>query len=118
MREVRVIGFVGNPERFGYNDHIALMRRRGNGNVVYDLMNNTDTTIADDIMRCDKIYVIGDASEMPSEAQDIIGYATIMCKPILPLYNVTPEDIRLWTANFCINMAEGLMMLNEFNEDD
>jgi hypothetical protein len=36
-----------------------------------------------------------------------------MGKPILSLNGITESEIRCFTINFCMNMAEGLMAVNE-----
>lgn len=111
MKEVKVIGFCGNKNRFDYDQLVEDMRSKGN--IVYDFMNTSDDTLAQDILRCDKLYVVGEKWEMNELAQDVMSYANLMGKPILSLNGITESEIRCFTINFCMNMAEGLMMLNE-----
>jgi hypothetical protein len=111
MREVKVVGYVGNQNRFDYDQLVAQARSRGQ--VVYDFMNTSDDTLAQDILKCDKLYVIGEKYEMSELAKDVIAYANLMGKPILTLNGITEIEIRHFTINFCMNMAEGLMMVNE-----
>lgn len=111
MREVKVIGFCGNKNRFDYDQLVEDMRSKGN--IVYDLMNTSEDTLAQDILKCDKLYVIGEKFEMDELAQDIIAYANLMGKPILSLNGITESEIRCYTITFCLNMAEGLMAVNE-----
>lgn len=111
MREVKVIGFCGNKYRFDY-DHLV-ENMKGKGKIVYDFMNTSDDTLAQDILKCDKLYVIGENYEMNELAQDVIAYANLMGKPIFSLNGITESEIRCFTINFCMNMAEGLMAVNE-----
>lgn len=111
MKEVKVIGYVGNKYRFDYDALIYEARR--SGQEVYDFMNTSDDTLAQDILKCDKLYVIGEKYEMNELAQDVIAYANLMGKPILSLNGITESEIRCFTINFCMNMAEGLMAVNE-----
>jgi hypothetical protein len=111
MREVKVVGYVGNKNRYDYDQLVAQARSRGL--VAYDLMNTSDDTLAQDILRCDKLYVVGEKYEMSELAQDVIAYANLMGKPILSLNGITESEIRCFTINFCMNMAEGLMAVNE-----
>lgn len=111
MREVKVIGYVGNKNRFDYD--AMVYEARNKGQVVCDLMDTSDDTLAQDILRCEKLYVIGEKFEMNELAQDVIAYANLMGKPILSLNGITESEIRCFTINFCMGMAEGLMMLNE-----
>lgn len=111
MREVKVVGFCGNKYRFDY-DHLV-ENMKGKGKIVYDFMNTSDDTLAQDILKCNKLYVIGEKYEMNELAQDVIAYANLMGKPILSLNGITESEIRCFTINFCMNMAEGLMMVNE-----
>lgn len=111
MREVKVVGYVGNKNRYDYDQLVAQARSRGL--VAYDLMNTAEEHVCDDILRCDKIYVVGEKFEMNELAQDIIAYANIMQKPINSLDGITESEIRCFTINFCMGMAEGLMMVNE-----
>lgn len=111
MREVKVVGYVGNKNRYDYDQLVAQARSRGL--VAYDLMNTAEEHVCDDILRCDKIYVVGEKFEMNELAQDIIAYANMMQKPINSLDGITESEIRCFTINFCMNMAEGLMMVNE-----
>lgn len=109
--EVKVIGYVGNQNRFDYDPLVEQARSRGQ--LVYDFMNTSDDTLAQDILKCDKLYVIGEKYEMSELAQDVIAYANLMGKPILSLNGITESEIRCFTINFCMNMAEGLMAVNE-----
>lgn len=111
MKEVKVIGYVGNQNRFDYDPLVEQARSRGK--IVYDFMNTSEDTIAQDILKCDKLYVIGEKHEMSELAQDVIAYANLMGKPILSLNGITESEIRCYTIAFCMNMAEGLMMVNE-----
>ena len=111
MREVKVVGYVGNKNRYDYDQLVAQARSRGL--VAYDFMNTSDDTLAQDILKCDKLYVIGEKYEMSELAQDVIAYANLMGKPILSLNGITESEIRCFTINFCMNMAEGLMAVNE-----
>lgn len=111
VKEVKVIGYVGNKYRFDYDALVYEARR--SGQVVYDFMNTSDDTLAQDILKCDKLYVIGEKYEMNELAQDVIAYANLMGKPILSLNGITESEIRCFTINFCMNMAEGLMLANE-----
>ena len=111
MREVKVVGYVGNKNRYDYDQLVAQARSRGL--VAYDLMNTAEEHVCDDILRCDKIYVVGEKFEMNELAQDIIAYANMMQKPINSLDGITESEIRCFTINFCMNMAEGLMAVNE-----
>ncbi len=111
MKEVKVIGYVGNKYRFDYDALVYEARR--SGQEVYDFMNTSDDTLAQDILKCDKLYVIGEKYEMNELAQDVIAYANLMGKPILSLNGITETEIRCFTINFCMNMAEGLMAVNE-----
>lgn len=111
MKEVKVIGYVGNKYRFDYDALVYEARR--SGQEVYDFMNTSDDTLAQDILKCDKLYVIGEKYEMNELAQDVIAYANLMGKPILSLNGITESEIRCFTINFCMNMAEGLMAVNE-----
>lgn len=111
MKEVKVIGYVGNQNRFDYDPLVDQARSRGQ--LVYDFMNTSDDTLAQDILKCDKLYVIGEKYEMNELAQDVIAYANLMGKPILSLNGITESEIRCFTINFCMNMAEGLMAVNE-----
>ncbi len=111
MREVKVVGFCGNKYRFDY-DHLV-ENMKGKGKIVYDFMNTSDDTLAQDILKCNKLYVIGEKYEMNELAQDVIAYANLMGKPILSLNGITESEIRCFTINFCMNMAEGLMAVNE-----
>lgn len=111
MKEVKVIGYVGNQNRFDYDPLVEQARSRGQ--LVYDFMNTSDDTLAQDILKCDKLYVIGEKFEMSELAQDVIAYANLMGKPILSLNGITESEIRCFTINFCMNMAEGLMAVNE-----
>lgn len=111
MKEVKVIGYVGNQNRFDYDPLVEQARSRGQ--LVYDFMNTSDDTLAQDILKCDKLYVIGEKYEMNELAQDVIAYANLMGKPILSLNGITESEIRCFTINFCMNMAEGLMAVNE-----
>ena len=111
MKEVKVIGYVGNKYRFDYDALVYEARR--SGQEVYDFMNTSDDTLAQDILKCDKLYIIGEKFEMNELAQDVIAYANLMGKPILSLNGITESEIRCFTINFCMNMAEGLMAVNE-----
>lgn len=111
MKEVKVIGYVGNKYRFDYD--ALVYEARHSGQEVYDLMNTSDDTLAQDILKCNKLYVIGEKYEMNELAQDIIAYANLMGKPILSLNGITESEIRCFTINFCMNMAECLMAVNE-----
>ena len=111
MKEVKVIGYVGNKYRFDYDALVYEARR--SGQEVYDFMNTSDDTLAQDILKCDKLYVIGEKYEISELAQDIIAYANLMGKPILSLNGITESEIRCFTINFCMNMAECLMAVNE-----
>lgn len=111
MKEVKVIGYVGNKYRFDYDALVYEARR--SGQEVYDFMNTSDDTLAQDILKCDKLYVIGEKYEMNELAQDVIAYANLMGKPILSLNGITESEIRCFTINFCMNMADGLMAVNE-----
>lgn len=111
MREVKVVGYVGNKNRYDYDQLVAQARSRGL--VAYDLMNTAEEHVCEDILRCDKIYVVGEKFEMNELAQDIIAYANMMQKPINSLDGITESEIRCFTINFCMNMAEGLMAVNE-----
>lgn len=111
MKEVTVVGYVGNKNRYDYDQLIAQARSRGL--ITYDLMNTSEEHVCDDILRCDKIYIIGEKFEMNELAQDIIAYANMMQKPINSLDGITESEIRCFTINFCMNMAEGLMAVNE-----
>lgn len=111
MNKFKVIGFCGNKNRFDYDQTIENMMVKGT--IVFDLMNTSEDTLAQDILRCDKIYVIGEKFEMGELAQDIIAYANLTGKPILSLNGITESEIRCYTITFCLNMAEGLMMVNE-----
>ena len=111
MKEVKVIGYVGNKNRFDYDALVDQAHLKGQ--VVYDFMNTSDDTLAQDILKCDKLYIIGEKFEMNELAQDVIAYANLMGKPILSLNGITESEIRCFTINFCMNMAEGLMAVNE-----
>lgn len=111
MNKFKVIGFCGNKNRFDYDQTIENMVVKGT--IVFDFMNTSEDTLAQDILRCDKLYVIGEKYEMSELAQDIIAYANLMGKPILSLNGITESEIRCFTINFCMNMAEGLMAVNE-----
>lgn len=111
MKEVKVIGYVGNKYRFDYDALVYEARR--SGQEVYDFMNTSDDTLVQDILKCDKLYVIGEKYEMSELAQDVIAYANLMGKPILSLNGITESEIRCFTINFCMNMVEGLMAVNE-----
>lgn len=111
MKEVKVIGYVGNKYRFDYDALVYEARR--SGQEVYDFMNTSDDTLTQDILKCDKLYVIGEKYEMSELAQDVIAYANLMGKPILSLNGITESEIRCFTINFCMNMAEGLTAVNE-----
>ena len=111
MKEVKVIGYVGNKYRFDYDALVYEARR--SGQEVYDFMNTSDDTLVQDILKCDKLYVIGEKYEMSELAQDVIAYANLMGKPILSLNGITESEIRCFTINFCMNMAEGLTAVNE-----
>lgn len=111
MKEVKIIGYVGNKYRFDYDALVYEARR--SGQEVYDFMNTSEDTLAQDILKCGKLYVIGEKFEMDELAQDVIAYANLMGKPILSLNGITESEIRRFTINFCMNMAEGLMLLDE-----
>ena len=111
MKEVKVIGYVGNKNRFDYD--AMVYEARNKGQLVYDFMNTSDDTLAQDILKCDKLYVIGEKYEMNELAQDVIAYANLMGKPILSLNGITESEIRCFTINFCKNMAVCLMAINE-----
>lgn len=111
MKEVKVIGYVGNKYRFDYDALVYEARR--SGQEVYDFMNTSDDTLVQDILKCDKLYVIGEKYEMSELAQDVIAYANLMGKPILSLNGITESEIRCFTINFCMKMAEGLTAVNE-----
>lgn len=111
MKEVKVIGYVGNKNHIDYDTLVELARSRGQ--IVYDFMNTSEDTLAQDILKCDKLYIIGEKFEMNELAQDVIAYANLMGKPILSLNGITESEIRCFTINFCMNMAEGLMAVNE-----
>lgn len=116
MKEEKVIGYVGNKYRFDYD--AMIYEARHSGQVVYDFMNTSEDTLAQDILKCDKLYIIGEKYEMSELAQDVIAYANLMGKPILSLNGITESEIRCFTINFCMNMAEGLMLVNEANRLD
>lgn len=111
MKKVKVIGYVGNKNRFDYDAMVYEARYKGQ--LVYDFMNTPDDTLVQDILKCEKLYVIGEKYEMSEHAQDIIAYANLMGKPILSLHGITESEIRCFTINFCMNMAECLMVINE-----
>ena len=111
MSKTIVAGYVGNTNRYDYYRIIA--QTRSEGQVAYDLMNTAEEHVCSDIFICDKIYVIGEKYEMNELSQDIIAYANLMGKPILSLNGITESEIRCFTINFCMNMAEGLMAINE-----
>ena len=116
MNKLKVIGFCGNKNRFDYDNTIENMMAKGT--IVFDLMNTSEDTLAQDILTCNKIYVIGEKFEMNELAQDVIAYANLMGKPILSLHGITESEIRCFTINFCMNMAEGLMLVNETDRLD
>lgn len=111
MEEVKVIGYVGNKNRYDYEQIVRQSRSRGV--FTYDLMNTAEEHVCNDILSCDKIYIVGEKYEMSEFAQDVIAYANLMGKPILSLNGITESEIRCFTINFCMNMAEGLMAVNE-----
>ncbi len=105
------VGYVGNKNRYDYDQLVE--QARSKGLIVYNLMNVPEEYICDDILRCGKIYVVGEKYEMNEFAQDVIAYANLMGKPILSLNGITESEIRRFTINFCMNMAESLMLLDE-----
>lgn len=109
-KKIDRIGYVGNPNRYDYDEYVALARSRGK--IAYNLMIASDEHLCADIIKCEKIHVIGEKWEMPSKAKNIIAYANIIGIPILCLNDITESDIREFTIEFCFDMAFSLIDIN------
>ena len=107
MAKVKTVGYCGNTHHKDYDD--LIWEARDNGIMTYNLMTTDDLTLCDDIIKCEKIYVIGDFYEIPAQARRIIAYAFIIGKPILSIGGLDETFYRNCTVEFCLNMAEGLL---------
>ena len=115
MAKVKTVGYCGNTHHKDYDD--LIWEARDNGIMTYNLMTDNELTVCDDIIKCEKIYVVGDFYEIPPFARKIIAYAFIIGKSILSIGELDESFYRHCTAEFCIDMAMGLLDDGEpFNE--
>lgn len=117
--EKRCIAYVGNVNRFDYEDVIEFAKE--NGVKTYDLMNTSDEQKTQDLLEAKSLVVIGEWWEIPKDARDIIGLAQIIGKPVRCLNDVPGGFRKMCIVNFCTELADSILFAegtSELGEDD
>lgn len=116
---MKIIAYVGNPNRFDYDDIIEFAK--DSGVKTYNLMDTSQEQTTQDLLEAKSLVVIGEWWEIPKDARDIIGLAQIIGKPIRYLNDVPVGFQKLCIVNFCTELADGILFAegtSELGDDD
>lgn len=103
--EIEIVGFIGdNGSR--YRSHVVSMRKHEN--IVYDLCNTSEEKVVQDMLKCDKLYVVGAYNLFSRDVWDCISLASICGKDIRNLDELPVEEINKHTVEFLRDLADGL----------
>lgn len=108
---MKTIAYVGNVNRYDYND--VIKHADFNGVKTYNLMNTSQEQITQDLLEANSLVVIGNWWEIPKDARDIMGLAQIIGKPVRCLNDVPVNFEKMCVVEFCTGIIEGI-----FNEND
>lgn len=103
--EIEIVGFIGdNGSR--YRSHVVSMRKHEN--IVYDLCNTSEEHVVDDMLKCDKIYVVGAYNLFSKDVWDCLSLASVCGKDIRNLDDLPVGELNKHTVDFLRRMADGL----------
>jgi hypothetical protein len=72
--EIHIVGFIGDGGA-RYMSHVTSKRKYAN--VVYDLCNTSEEHVVEDMLKCDKIYVVGAYNLFSKDVWDCLALASI-----------------------------------------
>lgn len=103
--EITIVGFIGDGGS-RYSSHVASMRKHEN--IVYDLCNTSEEQVVQDMLKCDKIYVIGDYKAFSRDVWDCISLASVCGKDIRDLDNLPVGELNKHTVEFLRDVADSI----------
>ena len=103
--EIRIVGFIGDGGS-RYRHHVETMKKHDN--IVYDLCNTSEEQVVQDMLKCDKIYVVGDYKSFTRDVWDCIALASVCGKDIRDLDNIPVGEFNKHTVEFLRDVADSL----------
>lgn len=103
--EIAIVGFIGDGGS-RYSSHVENMRKHEN--IVYDLCNTSEEQVVQDMLKCDKIYVIGDYKTFSRDVWDCISLASVCGKDIRDLDNLPVGELNKHTVEFLRDVADSI----------